>query len=126
MREQFRLYRLEKQCAPGRLRLGIELELAHQPGQVRCSWLARSISLTTAIGKSDATAIERVTFTKTASGFRTECGRHGTVRVDVRPTDQLHAIGYGREDTWHLQGAIGLTKTMAFKRVFVHWAVEHF
>lgn len=23
-------------------------------------------------------------------------------------------------------GAIGLTKTMAFKRVFVHWAVEHF
>jgi hypothetical protein len=24
------------------------------------------------------------------------------------------------------QGAIGLTKTMAFKRVFVHWAVEHF
>jgi hypothetical protein len=24
------------------------------------------------------------------------------------------------------QGAIGLTKTKAFKRVFVHWAVEHF
>ena len=23
-------------------------------------------------------------------------------------------------------GAIGLTKTKAFKRVFVHWAVEHF
>ena len=23
-------------------------------------------------------------------------------------------------------GAFGLTKTMAFKRVFVHWAVEHF
>jgi peptidoglycan/xylan/chitin deacetylase (PgdA/CDA1 family) len=23
-------------------------------------------------------------------------------------------------------GAIGLTKTMAFKRVFVHWAAEHF
>ena len=23
-------------------------------------------------------------------------------------------------------GAIGLTKTMAFKRVFVHWAVVHF
>lgn len=23
-------------------------------------------------------------------------------------------------------GAIGLTKTNAFKRVFVHWAVEHF
>ena len=23
-------------------------------------------------------------------------------------------------------GAIGLTKTLAFKRVFVHWAVEHF
>lgn len=23
-------------------------------------------------------------------------------------------------------GAIGLTKTMAFKRVFVHWAVEYF
>ena len=22
--------------------------------------------------------------------------------------------------------AVGLTKTMAFKRVFVHWAVEHF
>jgi hypothetical protein len=24
------------------------------------------------------------------------------------------------------RGAIGLTKTKAFKRVFVHWAVEHF
>jgi peptidoglycan/xylan/chitin deacetylase (PgdA/CDA1 family) len=24
------------------------------------------------------------------------------------------------------QGAIGLTQTKAFKRVFVHWAVEHF
>ncbi len=24
------------------------------------------------------------------------------------------------------RGAIGLTKTMASKRVFVHWAVEHF
>ena len=23
-------------------------------------------------------------------------------------------------------GSIGLTKTKAFKRVFVHWAVEHF
>ena len=26
----------------------------------------------------------------------------------------------------HDHGAIGLTKTKAFKRVFVHWAVEHF
>jgi hypothetical protein len=26
----------------------------------------------------------------------------------------------------HERGAIGLTKTKAFKRVFVHWAVEHF
>ena len=25
-----------------------------------------------------------------------------------------------------VHGAIGLTKTKAFKRVFVHWAVEHF
>jgi hypothetical protein len=26
----------------------------------------------------------------------------------------------------HEHGAIGLTKTKAFKRIFVHWAVEHF
>ena len=26
----------------------------------------------------------------------------------------------------HEHGSIGLTKTKAFKRVFVHWAVEHF
>ena len=33
----------------------------------------------------------------------------------------LLTLGFARE-----HGAIGLTKTMAFKRVFVHWAVEHF
>jgi hypothetical protein len=33
----------------------------------------------------------------------------------------LHTLRYAQE-----HGAIGLTKTMAFKRVFVHWAVEHF
>ncbi len=33
----------------------------------------------------------------------------------------LLTLQYTRE-----HGAIGLTKTMAFKRVFVHWAVGHF
>ena len=33
----------------------------------------------------------------------------------------LLTLQYTRE-----HGGIGLTKTMAFKRVFVHWAVEHF
>ncbi|QFT45426.1 hypothetical protein FIU97_02445 [Roseivivax sp. THAF40] len=33
----------------------------------------------------------------------------------------LLTLQYARE-----HGAIGLTKTKAFKRVFVHWAVGHF
>lgn len=33
----------------------------------------------------------------------------------------LLTLGYALE-----HGSIGLTKTTAFKRVFVHWAVEHF
>ncbi len=33
----------------------------------------------------------------------------------------LLTLGYARE-----HGSIGLTKTDAFKRVFVYWAVEHF
>ena len=33
----------------------------------------------------------------------------------------LLTLRYAQEN-----GAIGLTKTMAFKHVFVHWAVENF
>src|SRR6056297_2694412 len=53
--------------------------------------------------------------------FRTLADDH----PDLAHSPMLHAallaLQYAQE-----HGSIGLTKTKAFKRVFVHWAVEHF
>ena len=53
--------------------------------------------------------------------FRTLHDNHPDLAHSPLLRAALLTLRYARE-----HGAIGLTKTMAFKRVFVHWAVEHF
>ena len=53
--------------------------------------------------------------------FRTLADDHPDLRHSPLVRAALLTLQYAQE-----QGAIGLTQTKAFKRVFVHWAVEHF
>jgi hypothetical protein len=53
--------------------------------------------------------------------FRTLPNNHSDLAHWPLLRAALLTLRYAQE-----HGAIGLTKTMAFKRVFVHWAVEHF
>tara|TARA_R110002096_G_scaffold431621_2_gene647116 strand:+ start:4825 stop:5286 length:462 start_codon:yes stop_codon:yes gene_type:complete len=53
--------------------------------------------------------------------FRTLPDDHPDLAYSPLLRATLLTLQYAQE-----HGAIGLTKTKAFKRVFVHWAVEHF
>jgi hypothetical protein len=53
--------------------------------------------------------------------FRTLSDEHPDLAHSPLLRAALLTLQYAQE-----HGAIGLTKTKAFKRVFVHWAVEHF
>ncbi|SEO18232.1 hypothetical protein SAMN05216227_105715 [Pseudorhodobacter antarcticus] len=53
--------------------------------------------------------------------FRTLSDSHPDLAHSPLLRAALLTLQYAQE-----QGAIGLTKTKAFKRVFVHWAVAHF
>jgi hypothetical protein len=53
--------------------------------------------------------------------FRTLPDNHPDLAHSPLLRGALLTLQYAQE-----QGAIGLTKTLAFKRVFVHWAVENF
>ena len=53
--------------------------------------------------------------------FRTLPNDHPDLARSPLLRAALLTLRYAQE-----HGAIGLTKTLAFKRVFVHWAVEHF
>ena len=53
--------------------------------------------------------------------FRTLPNDHPDLARSPLLRAALLTLRYAQE-----HGAIGLTKTMAFKRVFMHWAVEHF
>jgi hypothetical protein len=53
--------------------------------------------------------------------FRTLPDDHSDLTHSPLLRAALLTLRYAQE-----HGDIGLTKTMAFKRVFLHWAVEHF
>jgi hypothetical protein len=53
--------------------------------------------------------------------FRTLPDDHPDLMRSPLLREALLTLQYAQE-----HGTIGLTKTMAFKRVFVHWAIEHF
>jgi hypothetical protein len=53
--------------------------------------------------------------------FRTLPDAHSDLARAPLLRAALLTLRYAQE-----HGDIGLTKTMAFKRVFLHWAVEHF
>ena len=53
--------------------------------------------------------------------FRTLPDDHSDLALSPLLRAALLTLRYVQE-----HGAIGLTKTMVFKRVFVHWAVENF
>lgn len=53
--------------------------------------------------------------------FRTLTDDHPDLALSPLLRGALLTLQYAQE-----HGSIGLTKTKAFKRVFVHWAVEHF